>query len=133
MASEFRGSGDFLKRPSARKAAEMRAARWRSINTVLTILVGVGMMAVLALWIYPEIRKLDHLQSELESKERVLTEQRLLRQDQERQVQLLRTDPEYIEIIARDKLDLMKEGETIIRLETPAPSKLVAPAASTTP
>ena len=34
-----------------------------------------------------------------------------------REEKLLRTDPAYVETIARDKLDLMKPGETIFRLE----------------
>ncbi len=35
-------------------------------------------------------------------------------------------DPEYIGLMARDRLDLMKEGETIYRLEPPKidPSKM---------
>jgi cell division protein FtsB len=32
-------------------------------------------------------------------------------------VNLLKTDPTYLETIARDRLDLMEEGETIFRLE----------------
>jgi len=31
---------------------------------------------------------------------------------------LLKTDVTYLETIARDRLDLMKQGETIFRLET---------------
>ncbi|MEY2504477.1 MAG: Septum formation initiator, partial [Verrucomicrobiota bacterium] len=43
---------------------------------------------------------------------------------QTREVNLLKTDPTYLETIARDRLDLMKEGETIFRLEQPpAPKK----------
>jgi cell division protein FtsB len=34
-------------------------------------------------------------------------------------VNLLKTDAGYLETIARDRLDLMKEGETIFRLEQP--------------
>jgi cell division protein FtsB len=42
---------------------------------------------------------------------------------------LLKTDVSYLETIARDRLDLMKEGETIFRLETArAKAKPVAPA-----
>ncbi len=37
-----------------------------------------------------------------------------------REISWLKTDPTYLETIARDRLDLMKEGETIFRLE---PSK----------
>jgi cell division protein FtsB len=33
-------------------------------------------------------------------------------------VNLLKTDVTYLETIARDRLDLMKQGETIFRLET---------------
>jgi len=33
-------------------------------------------------------------------------------------ITLLKTDPTYLETITRDRLDMMKEGETIFRLET---------------
>jgi len=33
------------------------------------------------------------------------------------------TDPTYLETIARDRLDLMKEGETIFRLESQSPKR----------
>jgi len=36
---------------------------------------------------------------------------------------LLKNDPEYLENIARDKLDLMKPGETIIRLDSRQPTQ----------
>ena len=39
---------------------------------------------------------------------------------QTREVNLLKTDPSYLETIARDRLDLMKEGETIFRLDSHA-------------
>ena len=45
-----------------------------------------------------------------------LKELRRLASDREQEVNLLQTDHEYLEMIARDKLDLMKEGETIFRL-----------------
>ena len=35
-----------------------------------------------------------------------------------RQVTLLKNDPTYLETIARDNLEMMKEGETIFRLES---------------
>ena len=40
---------------------------------------------------------------------------------QTREVNLLKTDPTYLETMARDRLDLMKEGETIFRLEPAEP------------
>jgi cell division protein FtsB len=38
-----------------------------------------------------------------------------------REVNWLKTDPTYLETIARDRLDLMKEGETVFRLEPAHP------------
>jgi len=37
-------------------------------------------------------------------------------------VHLLKTDSEYVEIIARDRIGVMKEGETIYRLDSSAPT-----------
>ena len=36
-----------------------------------------------------------------------------------REAELLKLDPEYAGLIARDRLDLMKEGETIYRFDPP--------------
>ena len=44
-------------------------------------------------------------------------EQQALLSKQTREVSLLKTDPVYLETIARDRLDLMKDGETIFRIE----------------
>jgi len=52
-----------------------------------------------------------------------VNEQKVLLARQTREVNLLKTDPVYLETIARDRLDLMKEGETIFRLEPPAAIK----------
>jgi cell division protein FtsB len=59
------------------------------------------------------------------SDQQELTAQQALRKQREREVYLLENDKEYIETIARDKLDMMKDGETIFRLD---PSKGVPPA-----
>jgi cell division protein FtsB len=51
-------------------------------------------------------------------------EQRLNRAN--REAELLKRDPEYISLIARDRLDLMKEGEHVFRLDPakPDPSRM---------
>jgi len=42
--------------------------------------------------------------------------------EREQEIHLLQTDRDYLETIARDRLDLMKEGETIFRLGSAAHS-----------
>jgi cell division protein FtsB len=41
----------------------------------------------------------------------------------QREEHALKHDPEYLATLARDRLDLMKEGETIYRIEAPKPDK----------
>jgi cell division protein FtsB len=52
-----------------------------------------------------------------------VNEQQNLLAHQTREVNLLKTDSTYLETVARDRLDLMKEGETIFRLESPRAAK----------
>ncbi|MFV0338196.1 MAG: FtsB family cell division protein [Chthoniobacterales bacterium] len=83
---------------------------------ILFLIVGAGCM--LAFFLFrPQLQKLEHMESRYEElvREKKSAELRKLRLD--REIKLLKTDPEYIENIARDKLDLMKEGETIYRLD----------------
>lgn len=54
--------------------------------------------------------KIAKMESELE-------QARQLNARRAREVHLIQNDPEYAGIIARDRLDLMKEGETIFRME----------------
>ena len=59
---------------------------------------------------------------EIENLQGQVNDQKMLLARATREVNLLKTDPGYLETLARDRLDLMREGETIFRLE-PAPAK----------
>jgi cell division protein FtsB len=97
-----------------------------SINRMLWLLImGVAVSAAIFSFI-PELKRQrdqnarrDQLRAEIE-KERAISK-RL-----EREIELIQHDAAYTETIARDRLDLMKEGETIIRLEK-VPSAPPAP------
>jgi cell division protein FtsB len=54
---------------------------------------------------------------EADNLQQQVNEQQGLLARQTREVNLLKTDVTYLETIARDRLDLMKDGETIFRLE----------------
>lgn len=104
-----------------RSSLEVRRRRdpsfWKAINRVLTFLVFAGMIAIVVFWFYPQVTRRDEMVRALEAeKERLVTLQ-LLQKQRERQVYLLENDPTYIETVARDKLDMMKEGETIFRFD----------------
>lgn len=69
---------------------------------------------------YPEWARYNSLATELDEKLAVLQSQELDRDQREREVHLLQNDPEYVEIIARDKIGVMKPDEQIFRLDAPA-------------
>jgi cell division protein FtsB len=90
---------------------------------------------IIAIWLVivslfvPPYKKLMRSRAEVDTLQQQVNEQRTLLARQTREVNLLRTDVTYLETIARDRLDLMKPGETIFRLETarvkPKPSDTI--------
>lgn len=80
------------------------------------ILVGMGCTAVGVLSI-PQVRALQRLESELvdaEDHERAVLGDR---DRKSRELTALREDPAYLELVARDRLDLCLEGETVFRIQ----------------
>jgi cell division protein FtsB len=112
---EHPGYGDFR--------ARREATVWQRLNSILVVLlVLAGVLVVVSLFL-PVVKKLGQSRTEIESLQSQVTDQKMLLARQTREVNLLKTDPTYLETVARDRLDLMKEGETIFRLEAPAPRK----------
>ena len=116
MPSRPLSSGYSTSRNGRRKKGGS-AEVWNVVNRILTLLVIAGFLVMLALWFYPEVQKRNTLAADLEQKNEDLSKEQLLRKKREREKFLLENDPDYIEAIARDRLDLMKEGETIFRLD----------------
>lgn len=69
----------------------------------------------------PAVKKRRELEARVENLKSDIEQQRLVLQRHTREEGLLRRDAEYISLMARDRLDMMKEGETIFRFGT-APS-----------
>ncbi len=107
---DYPGNGDFRGRRDA--------SIWQQLNRVLRVLLLLaGILVVVSLFV-PQQKRLAQSRSEIENLQSQVTEQKVLLARQTRDVQLLTSDPVYLETIARDRLDLMKEGETIFRLES---------------
>jgi cell division protein FtsB len=103
--------------------ARREATVWQRLNRVLRALLVIAIVLVIVSLFVPPYKKLAQSRSEIETLQNQVTEQKVLLARQTREVNLLKTDPVYLETIARDRLDLMKEGETIFRLEQPAAVK----------
>jgi len=103
------GYGDFR--------ARREASVWQRLNRILRGLLALVLVLVIVSLFLPQSKKLTQSRAEIDRLQGRVTEQKILLARQTREVNLLKTDPTYLETMARDRLDLMKEGETIFRLE----------------
>ena len=110
------GYGDFR--------ARREATVWQRLNNILRVLLVLALALVIVSLFLPQAKKLSQSRTEIDNLQTQVNEQKILLARQTREVNLLKTDPSYLETMARDRLDLMKEGETIFRLEQlPAPKR----------
>ncbi len=112
---EYSDYGDFR--------ARREATVWQRLNRILRALLIIAIVLVILSLFVPPYKKLTQSRGEIENLQAQVNDQKMLLARQTREVNLLKTDPAYLEMIARDRLDLMKEGETIFRLETPPNAK----------
>ena len=110
--------GDFRTAPSE--------GIWHSLSKFVLTLIVLSASVPIAYSFLPEVAQRKTQAALIESlKAQAEMEQMKLTRNQ-REENLLRRDPEYIGIIARDRLELMREGETIYRIDPPKtnPAKL---------
>jgi cell division protein FtsB len=108
--------------------ARREATVWQQLNRVLRVLLVIAMALVIVSLFVPPFKRLAQSRAEIDNLQAQVNDQKMLLARQTREVNLLKTDATYLETIARDRLDLMKEGETIFRLESarstePKPNK----------
>jgi cell division protein FtsB len=90
----------------------------RSLLTrILYLLVFVATLILLFCWFMPLIKERQRQQTALQNLKQQVEQERAIYNKQTRKLTLLQNDPAYTELLARDKLDLMKPGETIFRME----------------
>lgn len=85
-------------------------------KVALVCLVLVTGAALLVLSI-PEYEKVKKLRADLEIREAEELEVMLEKDRVTRMLKSLKTDPSYLELHARDRLDLYREGESVVRFQ----------------
>ncbi|MDQ2919474.1 MAG: septum formation initiator family protein [Verrucomicrobiota bacterium] len=106
---DYPGNGDFRGRRDA--------SIWQQLNRILRVLLLLAGILVVVSLFFPQQKRLAQSRGEIENLQAQVSEQKQLLARQTREVHLLTTDPTYLETIARDRLDMMKEGETIFRID----------------
>jgi cell division protein FtsB len=94
---------------------------WPSLNKLVLVLILLCASVPVAYSFLPEVSKRKEQRQRIEALKIDLEHQKMQLARFEREETLLRRDPEFAGLVARDKLDLMKDGETIYRLD---PAKL---------
>lgn len=102
---------------------ERRVRLLTAFNRVIAFLIVVGIVAAAVAYILPELRRQRDAQAQVEALRRQVETRRTEVARQTRQVSWLQNNPEYLGIYARDKFDLMKEGETVFRVEPVKPDR----------
>ena len=97
--------------------ARREATVWQRLNRILRVLLVLTVWLVIVSLFVPPYKRLVQSRAEIDDLQAHVNEQQSLLARQTREVNLLKTDVTYLETIARDRLDLMKEGETVFRLE----------------
>jgi len=97
--------------------ARREATVWQRLNRILRVLLVLAIWLVIVSLFVPPYKKLMQSRAEIDNLQVQVNEQQSLLAHQTREVNMLKTDATYLETIARDRLDLMKEGETVFRLE----------------
>jgi cell division protein FtsB len=103
-----------------RSQRRRKSEHWHKANRALIALILAGVALLGSFLFYPEIETRKELARQLEEEQAVLRSEEAQRALHRREVHLLENDPEYVEIIARDRIGVMKEGETIFRFDTPS-------------
>lgn len=97
--------------------AKPRASLWRRLSRLMELVIYA--LLVFAAWrlFGPELLRRDELGAEQHRLEHIRTEKenQVVRLRQEHR--LLKTDKEYLETVARDRLNLQREGEHVIRID----------------
>ena len=107
---DYSGYGDFRER--------REATIWQRLNRVLRVLLFIALGFIVISLFVPPYNRLKQSRNDIERLQSLVNDQKVFLARQTREVNLLMTDATYLETIARDRLDLMKEGETIFRLES---------------
>jgi cell division protein FtsB len=108
------------KRITARKLARVefatRCIQW--VNRALYLSVAVAFGLLIAATAVPQKKEYERLQAQLRTA-REREREALARKNHQRiELQALREDTAYLEVQARDRLNLYREGERVLRFES---------------
>ncbi len=90
---------------------------WQVLSRVMEVVIYALIILAVGRMFLPELDRQHELQAELD-RLAIIQEEKEIEVTQLRQEhRLLKTDKDYLETVARDRLNMQKEGEYIIKIE----------------
>ena len=90
---------------------------WQRLSKVMLALLFLCVVAAVLRLFIPEIERRNQLEQQAQRFEQLRLEKAARVAQLQKEYDLLKNDREYLETIARDRLDLAREDETVIRLD----------------
>lgn len=90
---------------------------WRRAARGMEVVIYLLLVVALTKLFGPELDRQDELRAEVDRLERIAGAKAEKAADLRQEHRLLKTDKDYLETIARDRLDLQRDGEFIIRID----------------
>jgi len=90
---------------------------WATLIQITQLLLVVAMIAAVVLWFLPVIQQSQRLQQENRDNAAKIAQAMESNRRLQQEVALLKTNPLYVERLARDKLNLGKPGEVVFRFD----------------
>lgn len=90
---------------------------WRMLNRIMVGLLFVLALAAIVRFFWPEVERQRALNAEIARLEFIRQQKATKVTDLRREQEWLKGDREYLESVARDRLDMARKGETVIRIE----------------
>jgi len=90
---------------------------WATLVPIIQVAIVIGLLAVVGLFFVPVLQTESGYKADLEKLQREKTAAEERQAELKLETEHMKTDPAYVEHIARDTLNMGKPGETIIRFD----------------
>ncbi len=92
---------------------------WQRINRLLWVVIVLTVVGLVIAAFLPELQKQRDERRKTDELQQSIDQQKVINRHLKNQENWLQNDPDYLAIFARDKRNMMKEGESILVIDPP--------------
>ncbi len=96
---------------------DLRPCVWQRLSQLMLVILFLGALGVILRFFWPEVQRARELNADVQDLTAIRDEKAAERDRLRNELEWLRSDPEFLEAVARDKLDKQREGEFIFRIQ----------------